>query len=90
MTTPGPENNKNEYRVVTDPNTKTTRHLKKTPGGNYQLHNTEGPALIPGGNPKKAEYYINGIQYTKDQFLEVKKNGTGLPFYKKSGGNVRV
>ena len=28
-----------------------------------KLHNWDGPALIPQGNKKKAEYYINGIKY---------------------------
>jgi len=29
-----------------------------------KLHNWDGPALIPEGDMKKREYYINGIQFT--------------------------
>lgn len=76
---------KNEYRKITLPDG-TIRHLKKIDEGKWQLHNAEGAALIPQGNLKKAEYYINGIKYTKDQFHEVKKNSSGLPWYKSGGG----
>ena len=33
-----------------------------------KLHNWEGPALIPEGNNRKREYYINGIK----SFLKLK------------------
>jgi hypothetical protein len=29
---------------------------------NGKLHNWEGPALIPEGNNRKREYYLNGIK----------------------------
>jgi len=52
-----------------------------------KLHNPEGPALIhPDG---KEEHYLFGIFYTKDDFKKVKKDGTGLPFYKQSGNKMR-
>ena len=55
-----------------------------------QLHNFDGPALIPEGNTRKAEYFVFGIPYTKEQFDEIKKHNNGLPWYKqaanKSGG----
>ena len=36
-----------------------------------KLHNPEGPALIhPDG---KEEYYVFGIQYSKDDFKKIKK-----------------
>jgi hypothetical protein len=47
-----------------------------------KLHNWDGPALIPEGDMKKAEYYINGIQYTKDEFEQVLRDQEGLPWYK--------
>jgi hypothetical protein len=50
-----------------------------------KMHNFDGPAYIPQGDTKRAEYYIFGIKYTKDEFLEAKKNQTGLPYYKQSG-----
>ena len=54
-----------------------------------KLHNWDGPALIPQGNKKKAEYYINGIKYTKDQWKDLKKSGEGLPWYKQSSNKSR-
>lgn len=36
-----------------------------------QLHNPEGPAFIPEGNIKKAEYYVYGIRYTKEEFEDL-------------------
>ena len=35
-----------------------------------KLHNWEGPALIPEGNERKAEYHLYGIQYTKEDHKE--------------------
>ncbi len=52
-----------------------------------KLHNPEGPALIhPDG---KEEYYLFGIFYTKDDFKKVKKDGTGLPWYKTGAAKMR-
>jgi hypothetical protein len=47
-----------------------------------KLHNWDGPALIPEGDKKRAEYYIHGIQYTKEQFDQAHKDQEGLPWYK--------
>jgi len=63
----------------------TIRYIKDS-----KLHNWDGPALIPEGNVRKAEYFIFGIPYTKEQFEDIKKHNNGLPWYKqastKSGG----
>ena len=64
-----------------------SQRLKKADGTvayiwDNKLHNWEGPALIPEGNEKKAEYYLYGIQYTKDEHKEAIRNQTGLPWYK--------
>ena len=48
-----------------------------------KLHNWDGPALIPEGNEKKAEYYIYGIKYSKEEHKERIRQKTGLPWYKK-------
>lgn len=53
-----------------------------------KMHNWEGPAFIPEGNIKKAEYYIHGIRYSKDEWLEHLRDFNGLPWYKSSGGKV--
>jgi hypothetical protein len=52
-----------------------------------KLHNWDGPALIPEGNMKKAEYYIHGIKYTKEEFEQALKDQEGLPWYKSSMKN---
>jgi hypothetical protein len=49
-----------------------------------KLHNWDGPALIPQGDKKLAEYYIHGIKHTKDEFQQVLKDQEGLPWYKSS------
>lgn len=40
--------------------------------GANKVHNFEGPAMQ---TEKRKEYYINGIQYTKDQWSELKEVG---------------
>lgn len=55
-----------------------------------KLHSWEGPALVyPKESKQKPEYYIYGIQYDKEKWLELKNGGEGLPFYKTSGMKIR-
>ena len=57
-----------------------------------KLHNWDGPALIPEGDNRKREYYLNGIQHTEDQWKEIRKEREGLPWYKQAsskGGTNR-
>jgi hypothetical protein len=54
-----------------------------------KLHNWDGPALLPEGNNRKREYYINGIKMSETQWKEALKGREGLPFYKQSGGGTR-
>lgn len=56
---------------------------------NGKLHNWEGPALIPEGNNRKREYYINGIKMSEKEWKEALKGREGLPFYKQSGAKAR-
>jgi hypothetical protein len=53
-----------------------------------KIHNWDGPALIPQGNKRLAEYYLFGIKHTKDQWEEKKKDVNGQPFYKTSVGKA--
>ena len=55
---------------------------------NGKIHNWEGPALIPQGNKRAAEYYLFGIKHTKEQWEEKKKDVNGQPFYKTSVGKA--
>lgn len=57
-----------------------------------KLHNWEGPALIPQGDNRKREYYLNGMQLTEDQWKDIRKEREGLPWYKQAsskGGTNR-
>ena len=47
-----------------------------------KLHNWDGPALLPEGNEKKAEYYLYGFQKTKEEWKEMRSQREGIPFYK--------
>lgn len=73
-------------------NTLETKKLKQADGtiayyAMNKLHSVEGPALIPQGNEKLAEYYLFGIKHTKDQWLDkVKKSSNGQPFHKTAAG----
>ena len=51
--------------------------------GENKLHNWEGPALI-NEEQKKKEYYLNGIEYSLDDWKDIKKEREGLPWYKQS------
>ena len=51
-----------------------------------KLHNWEGPALIPEGNNRKREYYLNGIQLTESEWKSARKEREGLPWYKGASG----
>jgi hypothetical protein len=55
---------------------------------NGKIHNWDGPALIPQGNKRLAEYYLFGIKHTKEQWEEKKKDVNGQPFYKTSVGKA--
>jgi hypothetical protein len=67
-----------------------TKKLTKADGtiayiweGKY--HNWDGPALIPQGNNRKREYYINGFKLSEHDWKERVNGRTGLPWYKGSG-----
>jgi hypothetical protein len=56
--------------------------------GRNKFHNWDGPAYIPQGNKKLAEYYVYGIKKTKEEWEFYKKDGEGLPFYKTAAGKA--
>jgi hypothetical protein len=56
--------------------------------GVNKFHNWDGPAYIPQGNKRLAEYYLFGIKYSKDEWLDRKKDANGVPFYKTSVGKA--
>lgn len=54
-----------------------------------KLHNWDGPAVIPQGNNRLREYYLNGIKYTEEEWKERLRTREGLPWYKGSGAQAR-
>jgi hypothetical protein len=56
---------------------------------NGKLHNWEGPALLPLGNNRKREYYLNGLKMSEKEWKEALKGREGLPWYKSSSGKAR-
>tara|TARA_R100001460_G_scaffold266_10_gene1242 strand:- start:15751 stop:15990 length:240 start_codon:yes stop_codon:yes gene_type:complete len=56
---------------------------------NGKLHNWEGPALIPEGNMRKREYYLNGIKMSEPEYKDALRRREGLPWYKGSSANAR-
>ena len=70
-----------------------TKRIKTTDGSivhylDGKMHNFDGPAYIPQGNKRQAEYYLFGVKYTKTQWEEFKKDVNGVPFYKTSAGKA--
>ena len=69
------------------------KKMKSTDGSivyhlNGKMHNWDGPAFIPQGNKRLAEYYLFGIKHTKEQWEEKKKDVNGQPFYKTASGKA--
>ena len=57
-------------------------------GGVNKLHNWDGPAIIPQGNNRLAEYYIYGIKYSKEEWVDRKRDTNGLPWFKTAIGKA--
>ncbi len=52
------------------------------------MHNIDGPAYLPQGNKRQAQYYIFGIKYDKEQWDDRKKDTNGVPWYKTAAGKA--
>jgi len=65
----------------------TLLHYSSIDGVN-KLHNWDGPALVPQGNNKLAEYYIYGIKYSKEDWIDRKRDTNGLPWFKTALGKT--
>jgi hypothetical protein len=68
-----------------------TKKLKSADGTiafywNGKMHNWDGPAYIPQGDKRKAEYYLFGVKCTKDEWIEAKRDVNGVPFHKTAAG----
>ena len=70
-----------------------TKKMKTTDGSiiyylDGKMHNWDGPAYIPQGKKRAAEYYLFGVKYTKEQWESFKKDVNGVPFYKTAVGKA--
>ena len=68
------------YKIEED-GSKTQAHVVEH-NGIAKFHNMEGPALT-NKEQRRKEYYLNGIEYTYDDWNEIQKGREGLPWYKK-------
>ena len=66
---------------IEEDGSKTRAHALQM-GDRTVFHNEEGPALI-NKEQKRKEYYLNGIEFTYDDWNEIQKGREGLPWYKK-------
>ena len=76
-------NPKSKIRKVSkieEDGSKTIAHVVES-NGIGKFHSMEGPALI-NKEQKRKEYYLNGIEYTYDDWNEIQKGREGLPWYK--------
>ena len=67
------------YKIEEDGTKTTARVLDMT--NKAVFHSEDGPALI-NKEQKRKEYYLNGIEYTFDNWNEIMKGKEGLPWYK--------
>jgi hypothetical protein len=70
-----------------------TKKLKSADGTvayywNGKLHNWDGPAFIPQGVERKAEYYLFGIKHSRAEWDAKKKDVNGIPFHKTAAGKA--
>ena len=66
---------------IEEDGSKTIAHIVEWDGVG-KFHSMDGPALI-NKEQKRKEYYLNGIEYTYDDWNEIQKGREGLPWYKK-------
>ena len=76
------------YKIEED-GSKTRAHVIER-RGIAKFHSEDGPALI-NEEQKRKEYYLNGIEFTFDDWNEIMKGKEGLPWYKNPAfkGTVR-
>ena len=76
-------NPKSKIRKVSkieEDGSKTIAHVVEW-NGVGKFHSMDGPALI-NKEQRRKEYYLNGIEFTYDDWNEIQKGREGLPWYK--------
>ncbi len=56
--------------------------------GKNLMHSWDGPAYLPQGNKRLAEYWLFGIRYSKEEWEDRKKDVNGQPWYKTAAGKA--
>jgi len=69
------------YKIEEDGSKTRTRVLQM--GDRAVFHNEDGPALV-NKEQRRKEYYLNGIEFTYDDWNEIMKGKEGLPWYKQA------
>jgi hypothetical protein len=81
------------YEVKTMVSNNIRHHFIKFKGeDNWKLHRWDGPAMestFKGSNSEN-RWFLNGIEYTSDQYHQNMRDREGLPWFKKAGGDGRV
>jgi hypothetical protein len=76
------------YEVKVIKNGGAKHHLIKHQGKEHFIHHKwDGPAIEPiekGGKYSKKQYFLEGIEYTPEDYKDIMKNREGLPWYKQS------
>ena len=67
---------------IEEDGSKTRAHALQM-GDRTVFHSEEGPALT-NKEQKRKEYYLNGIEFTYDDWNEIIKGKEGLPWYKQA------
>ena len=65
---------------IEEDGTKTIARVLQV-GDRAVFHSEDGPALI-NKEQRRKEYYLNGIEFTYDDWNEIIKGKEGLPWYK--------
>ena len=65
---------------IEEDGSKTRAHALQM-GDRTVFHSEKGPALI-NKEQRRKEYYLNGIEFTYDDWNEIMKGKEGLPWYK--------
>ena len=69
---------------IEEDGTKTRAHVIEH-NGRSVFHHWEEPAVV-NKEQRRKEYYLNGIQFTKEEWDEIRKGREGLPWYKTAAG----
>ena len=72
-----------EYKEINSrgANISLTRYVGEE---NWKFHRWDGPAIEPydTGSEMVKSYYLNGIQYNYESYMEIMQEREGLPWYK--------